>query len=310
MRMTTTPSDVALVTGASGGFGTMIVKTLAAAGIRVFAGIRDHEDRNLPAATALRAWAGAEGHHLEIVDLDVTSDVSVRSAIAAVTARAGHIDIVVNNAGIAGAGPLEAFSIDQVRAIFDTNVFGPLRVDKAVLPGMRERRSGLLMYISSTLGRVLPGLGGPYPASKWALEGLADGLGNQVADFGIDVVIVEPGAYPTEALARGIQPTERSVLHDYVRLARPPADADYGDPPPEPQEVADAVLAAIRTSSGRRPRRVVVGSVLTRGVDAYNSAHDVARQTLIGSMQDADHDAPGAGGADATENQFRHDRRG
>lgn len=119
----------------------------------------------------------------------------MRRVVDRIEAEAGSIDVVVNNAGIASIGPTEAFDLDQVQAIFDTNVFGALRVHKAVLPGMRARRSGLLIHISSALGRVLPGIGGPYSASKWALEGLAEGIAHQVRPFGVDVVLIEPVAF-------------------------------------------------------------------------------------------------------------------
>src|SRR5690606_9965284 len=138
MSATTTSSDVVLVTGTSGGFGSLIAKTLAGAGLRVFAGMRDIDDRNRLAAATLREWARDEGHRLEVIALDVTSDSSVSAGIDAIVSAAGRIDIVVNNAGVAALGPLEAFSVEQVRDIFDTNALGPLRVDKAVLPGMRE----------------------------------------------------------------------------------------------------------------------------------------------------------------------------
>lgn len=267
-------ADVALVTGAGSGFGELIAKTLAGAGCRVWAGMRDPRSRNRESAERLSDWARAEEAALEVVELDVTSDASVGAAVATVEAAAGRIDVVVNNAGVASVGPLEAFAVEQVAAILDTNALGPLRVDKAVLPGMRARGSGLLIHVSSALGRVLPGIGGPYAASKWALEGVAEGLGNQVAAFGVDVVLLEPGSYPTDALARGVVPADPAVAEAYALRSGAPRRPDYGDPPPDPQEVADATLAIVRAPAGERPRRVVVGSILTAGVAEYNAHYE------------------------------------
>jgi NAD(P)-dependent dehydrogenase (short-subunit alcohol dehydrogenase family) len=285
MPSTEAGADVVVITGVNGRFGGVIARTLAAAGYRVFAGMRDISGRNLAAADELRAWARTDGLFLEVVELDVTSESSVAGAIEQVTTLAGRVDIVVNNAGIASLGPLEAFSLEQVQAIFDTNVFGPLRLDKAVLPGMRARGSGLLIHISSALGRVLPGIGGPYSASKWALEGLAEGLGNQIAVFGIDVVLIEPGSYPSEALAKGAVPADQEVFADYARIGNVPQPPQYGDPPPDIQEVADATLAVIEAAPGSRPTRVVVGTVMTGGVAEYNARYDELKQAMIAARR-------------------------
>src|SRR5687767_8802276 len=121
--------------------------------------------------------------------MDVASEGSVNATIGSILASGEAIDVVVNNAGVAAAGPMEAFTEEQVQSIFNVNAFGPLRVNRAVLPHMRERGSGLLLHVSSTLGRILPGVGGLYPSTKWALEGLSEGLSYQVKRFGVDVVI-------------------------------------------------------------------------------------------------------------------------
>jgi NAD(P)-dependent dehydrogenase (short-subunit alcohol dehydrogenase family) len=263
----------------------VIARTLALTGHRVFAGMRDIEGRNRSAAIELRDWADEKHLAIEIVDLDVTSDASVTAAVEQVLTKAGRVDVVIHNAGIAALGPLEAFSVEQVQAIFDTNVFGPLRLDKAVLPGMRARGSGLLIYISSALGRVLPGIGGPYAASKWALEGLAEGLGNQLVTFGIDVVLIEPGSYPSEALSKGAAPADQDVVADYARRGAAPRPPVYGDSPPDIQEVADATLAVVEAAPGSRPARVVVGSVMTAGVAAYNERYRELKEELIAARR-------------------------
>ena len=134
-----------LITGASSGLGKATAQKLASDGHRVFATARDIGSSNLDAVSRMRQWADDNQRKLEVVELDVTDDASVRDCVSAVLERAGHLDVVVNNAGQVGFGPIEAFSIDQARAMFDVNVLGPLRMNQAVLPSMRRRRSGLLI---------------------------------------------------------------------------------------------------------------------------------------------------------------------
>src|SRR5205823_11843689 len=119
--------------------------------------------------------------------------------------------VLGNDAGASAAGPLEAFSIEQMTALLDLNVLGPMRVNKAVLPSMRARRSGLIIWITSTLGRVLPLRGGLYPATKWAAEGFAESLHYQLKPFGIDVAILEPGSFPTPAMGKSMTAEDADI---------------------------------------------------------------------------------------------------
>ena len=177
--------------------------------------------------------------------------------MASALASADGIDVVVNNAGASAVGPLEAFSIDQMAALLSLNVLGPMRVNNAVLPTMRARQSGLIIWITSTLGRVLPGRGGLYPATKWAAEGFAESLHYQVAPFGIDVAILEPGSFPTPATFKSMEAANQEIAAAYA--SPPPANAPARQPAPaghqspDPQEVADAVkrLIELRPASGR-----------------------------------------------------------
>ncbi len=275
---------VVLVTGSSSGFGALIVRTLATAGHHVFASMRDVQSRNAAAAQELSAWAQAQSVQLAVCELDVTSEHSVHQAVQGVLDSAGHIDVVVNNAGASAIGPIEAFSMQQIEALFSLNAFGPLRVCKAVLPGMREQRSGLIMFVTSTLGRVLPGRGGLYPATKWAAEGLAESLSYQVAPFGIDVAIIEPGAFPTPWVGRSTEAADASITAAYAEATTPPpppVQPANGEPKlPDPQEVADAVKALIDLPAGQRPLRTVVGPVFTEGVAEYNQAYERTKAHL------------------------------
>lgn len=275
--------QVVLITGSSSGFGELIAKTMAGAGYTVYASMRDIAGRNAGAAQALAEWAAAADARLKAVEMDVADTQSVDAAVEKILAEAGHIDIVVNNAGVAAGGPIEAFDIEQMQALFDINVFGPLRVDKAVLPGMRQRRSGLLIHVTSTLGRILPRSGGLYPASKWAAEGLAESLHYQIAPFGIDLVILEPGSFPTPAIVKGMTPNRQDIVADYAAHSQPRRStqqppADFV--PPDPQEVADVVLHIAQTPAGNRPLRQVVGPQFTTGVAEYNETYERARDVL------------------------------
>ncbi|HEV7664998.1 MAG TPA: SDR family oxidoreductase [Chloroflexota bacterium] len=274
-----------LVTGSSSGFGELTVKALASAGHRVFASMRNVESRNAPAAQMLREWARRHSADLDVVELDVLSEGSSGAAIDFILGRTGgRIDVVVNNAGASASGPIEAFTMEQIEGLFSLNAFGPLRVCKAVLPAMRAQGSGLIIFITSTLGRVLPGRGGLYPATKWAEEGLAESLCYQVRPFGIDVAIVEPGAFPTPAHGKVMLAADSEIEAAYAAVA-PPAAPPRPDPPighrePDPSEVADAVKQIIALPAGQRPLRTVVGPVFTEGVAEYNSVYDRTRAHL------------------------------
>jgi NAD(P)-dependent dehydrogenase (short-subunit alcohol dehydrogenase family) len=278
-----------LVTGSSSGFGELTARTLATGGHRVYATMRGVQTRNAVAAGQLTDWARTNGLNLEVVEMDVTSDGSVQAAIEHALSR-GPIDVVVNNAGASAAGPLEAFSISQMAALLDLNVLGPMRVNKAVLPSMRERRGGLIIWITSTLGRVLPGRGGLYPATKWAAEGFAESLHYQVAPFGVEVVILEPGSFPTPAISKSMTAEDQSIVAEYSE-ATPPGDRAMPAPdyrPPNPQEIADAVLRLVETPAGQRPKREVVGPVFTEGVAEYNATYERVRTNLEASLRRPD----------------------
>ena len=174
---------VALVTGASSGIGEATAGQLAAAGFRVFGGSR----------TA----AAGRGTAVEHVVLDVRDDGSVRDGVGQILRTAGRIDVLVNNAGYLCAGAVEEVSAAEAQAQFETNYFGVARMTAAVLPGMRERRAGHIITISSLTGLAAVPFWGHYSASKFAVEGLMEALRHEVRPFGIGVALVEPGAIRT-----------------------------------------------------------------------------------------------------------------
>jgi NAD(P)-dependent dehydrogenase (short-subunit alcohol dehydrogenase family) len=176
-------------------------------------------------------------------------------------------------------------------SLLSLNVLGPMRVNNAVLPTMRAKGSGLIIWITSTLGRVLPGRGGLYPATKWAAEGFAESLHYQVAPFGIDVAILEPGSFPTPATFKSMPAANQEVAEAYA--ARQPANASARQPAsagqqPDPQEVADAVKHLIDLPAGQRPLRTVVGPVFTEGVAEDNQTYERVRENLAASLRRPD----------------------
>lgn len=272
-----------LVTGASSGFGRDTVLTLAATGNKVFAGVRDPGGRNRTAANELRAKG------IESVDLDVTSDASVDAALATVLGKSGgKLNVVVNNAGIAAAGVSEAFTPEQVRALFDVNVFGIQRVLRAALPALRAQGDGLVVNVGSILGRVTFPFFGLYGASKFAVEAMTDSYRYELSQLGIDVVLVQPSAYPTNMYGSAQQPGDAPRAAAYGEIGAIPgkmfetfmgmfAAANA----PDPHDVAVAIAALVATPKGQRPDRVVVGQAF--GSDAVNTAvAPVQRQVVDG----------------------------
>jgi NAD(P)-dependent dehydrogenase (short-subunit alcohol dehydrogenase family) len=258
-----------LITGASTGFGRDTAETLARAGHTVFASMRDPQAKNRDYAETLRK----EG--IAIVELDVSSDASVDRAVKDILARVSRIDVLINNAGIASAGVTEAFTPDQVKVVFDTNVVGLLRTARAVLPAMRRQGDGLIINIGSILGRVTFPFFGIYGASKFAVEALTDSLRYEVSQLGIDVVLVQPSAYPTPMYANVQQPADTDRTAAYGAIGEIPgalfkhfisvfqaADA------PNPHDVAEAIARLVGQPKGSRRARTVVGAPF--GSDTVN----------------------------------------
>jgi NAD(P)-dependent dehydrogenase (short-subunit alcohol dehydrogenase family) len=258
----------ALVTGANSGFGRLTAEAFAAAGWRVYATMRNTTSKNAQAAGDLRK-AG-----ISVVELDVTDDASVDAAAKAVLAEAGTLDVLVNNAGTGHFGVTEAFTPSSVEAQLATNVVGPLRVNRAFLPSMRAKGSGLVIFVSSIVGRVAIPFSGVYTASKWALEALAEVSSYELAPFGIDVAIVEPGAYPTDIFSKVFGPDDAARVADYSDLAQLEQGLSEGLSASagqrDPQEVADAILRLANAPAGERPLRTPVPS--NPAVDAINAA--------------------------------------
>jgi len=260
-------TDVILITGTSSGFGRLMAETLARKGYTVYASMRQVAGRNAAAGDALRTLAEREGLSLHVIDVDVTDEGSVERAVQTVIAAHGRIDVLINNAGFGIAGLNETYTTEDVQRQFDTNVFSVVRMNRAVLPHMRQQRSGLIIYISSGGGRTIIPFLGFYSASKFALEALAESYHYQLYGLGIDSVIVEPGRYATAVSVNSPQPSDPARAAGYgeiaVRLEQVVTDflASFSSPScPDPQEVADAVAELVAMPSGARPLRVPIGA--------------------------------------------------
>lgn len=277
------------VTGSSSGFGRLIVETLARQKYTVFAGMRAVAGKNASVAAELRALADREHLALQITEIDITDDGSVEQAITSLIGIAGRLDVVVNNAGIAYMGPLEAFTLKQAQQQFDTNVFGVLRVNRAALPQMRRQGSGLLLHIGSIAGRLALPFQGLYAATKFALEALTESYRAELAPFGIDAVLVEPGTYPTpiETRQQRAADTERAALYQAAldAFTTPLFAENRSAAPPDPQEVADAVASVIAQPAGGRPLHTVVAPVAQRQApQAINDAVTQATQSFFQAL--------------------------
>lgn len=252
-----------LITGCSSGFGRLTAELLARQGARVFATMR-----NLPRPEAdeLRALAAAEQLDLHVIGIDVTELTEVNGGVAeAERINGGPIDVLVNNAGIGITSPVEMQDMTATRLIFDTNVFGPHRMARAVLPGMRAAKRGLIIQLSSQLGRVIVPYSGHYSATKFALEAMSEQLAYELVPHGIDVTIIEPGGYPTKVwVNRNAYSAElkvrslKSHSDGYPDQVEQMGKEDGSGRTNDPMDVARAIAGLIAQAPGTRPLRLPV----------------------------------------------------
>ena len=273
-----------LITGASTGFGRDASERLARRGHRVFATMRDVDDRNAIHRDALQELAAREKLWLRVIELDVTSEESVQRAVDTALREAGHLDVVINNAGVFGIGVTEAYTPEQFQRMFDVNVFGLVRVNRAVLPSMRARRSGLLVHLSSVGGRVVAPAVGAYCASKFAVEAIADAMRFELLPFGIDSVIVEPGIYRTPIFDRIERPADEGRLASYGpagefadRVRGTFLGAINAPGAPGSEEVADTLVRLVEMDAADRPFRTIVSPPMQQLLGEYNAAAEALR---------------------------------
>lgn len=257
-----------LITGSSKGFGRALAIAALNAGDRVVATARHAEALNDLIATAPERSLA--------VALDVTDRAQVDAAVDAAIASFGAIDVLVNNAGLASVGAVEELDEDQHRSLMDTMYFGPIAMIQAVLPGMRNRRGGTIVQMSSMGGQVsMPGFGA-YCGAKFGLEAISEALAAEVAPFGIRVLIVEPGAFATSFGGGRAQTSPDSGHYDAtVGPQRAAVEGMDGSQPGDPDKAAAAILKAL--DSAAPPLRLALG---TDAVHSIGGALDARRGEL------------------------------
>ena len=252
-------SRVWLITGSSTGFGRSLAEAVLKHGDRVVATARKPEQ--------LDALVSQYPQAAKAVRLDVTNPQQVREAVKAAIDAFGRIDVVVNNAGFASVGAIEALSDEVIRRQFETNVFGALDVTRAVLPTLRQQRSGHILNISSVGGFVSFGVLGIYCATKFALEGISEALSKEVAHLGIKVTIVEPGAFRTEINGQALSISD-TLIDDYTAsmdgTMKWIKDMD-GKQPGDPDKAAAAMIQVVE--SDNPPLRLALGADAVDTID-------------------------------------------
>lgn len=267
------------ITGCSTGFGRELARAVLARGWNVVVTARD------PAAVR-DIVAGHEPTSL-VLRLDVTDKGQIAEAVRQAEARFGGIDVLVNNAGYGFRSAVEEGEESEVRPMFDTNVFGLVAMTQAVLPGMRARRHGFIVNISSSAGRVGLAASGFYAATKFAVEGLSESLQREVQPLGINVMLVEPGPFRTDFAGRSLQES-RKVIDDYAATsgARRKANAPPGAKEPgDPVRAVAAIIKAVEANPP--PFRLVLGRIaferIRANLDTLRQEMDAWKETSLGA---------------------------
>src|SRR5690606_1196954 len=208
---------VVLITGTNSGFGWLTAQSVAALGHKVYATIRDTKGKNAEKAEQL-----SKIDNITVLDVDLTNDNSVKSAMDTILSREGTIDVLVNNAGTGMTGVAESYSVADVQEMFDINVIAPWRFIKLALTIMRKQADGLIINITSGFGTVSFPYSAVYGASKFGLQGLSEGLHYEVRPLGVDVAIVQPGDYPTEMSQKARAASDTTINNEYGAIAEYP----------------------------------------------------------------------------------------
>lgn len=274
-------NKIVLITRTNSGLGWLTAHSVAAAGHKVYATMCDTQGRNADKAQALSAL-----ENVTVLDVTLTDEKSVQQAVDHILAKEGTIDVLVNNAGYSMSGVAESFTTADLHTTFDINVYAPWRLIKQVLPAMRKQADGLIINVTSGFGRVAFPFATMYAASKFALEGISEGLHYEVKRLGIDVAIVEPGAFPTEMQQKNNPASDQDVYEGYGAIADMPnkmiaaLGGEMQARNPDPQDVADAIVKLITTPKGTRPLRTVVDPITGQYIEVANQA--VAEQFAKG----------------------------
>jgi NAD(P)-dependent dehydrogenase (short-subunit alcohol dehydrogenase family) len=264
-------SKIIFITGTSTGFGKLTTITLAKKGYTVIAGMRGVKGKNAAVAEEL-----SKLENVEVVEIDITNDDSVKEAFNYVLGKYGRVDVLVNNAAMSGFGLLEAYTIDQIKNMFEVNFYGVIRTYQAVLPAMRVQKNGLIINITSgASGHTLPFMV-PYLASKFGVESITEGLQDELADYNIENVSIQPGVYPTEmntGVKTGINSDKPEITAEYGDAATAKFNAigaglfgKMAEFKMDPQTIADGILNLIEMKDGSRPLRFPLDAI-AQGTD-------------------------------------------
>jgi NAD(P)-dependent dehydrogenase (short-subunit alcohol dehydrogenase family) len=282
-------SQVIVVTGASSGFGALAARALARAGHTVYATMRETKGRNAAQVAEVRKYSADNKVELRSVELDVASDASVAAGVQTILAECGRLDVIVHNAGHMSFGPAESFTPEQFAELYDINVLSTQRVNRAALPYMRRRGSGLLVWVSSssTRGGTPPFLS-PYFAAKAAMDSLAVSYASELTRWGIETSIIVPGAFTkgTNHFAHAGAPADKACQSEYDQdpyagvaakalrglAGLEPSEADVG-------EVAKAIVNVVDTPFGKRPFRVHIDPSQD-GAEIVNGVADRVRREM------------------------------
>ncbi|NIY69365.1 SDR family oxidoreductase [Streptomyces malaysiensis] len=285
--------SVVLITGAATGIGNLTAKALARAGHTVYASMRSVKGSNREHARELLDIAEKENQDLRVVELDVTSQEAADAAVQRILEETGQLDVVVQNAGHLYVGYLEAFTPEDLAHLFDTNVLGAHRVNRAALPHMRQRRAGTLIWVGSTIPITTPPFLGPYTASKAAMDSLAVSYAYELNAFGIESTIVMPGAFTqgTQHFPDASQAGDAARAAEYAELdplvQRNNEAHDqlfpHGAENAHPSAVADEIVRVLALPRGTKPLRTVV-DFTEAGVEKANAVVQSTREAFVQRM--------------------------
>jgi NAD(P)-dependent dehydrogenase (short-subunit alcohol dehydrogenase family) len=278
---------VVLVTGTSSGIGLATAVHFAREGHEVWAGVRSPDT-----ATELRETVERDRLPVRVLTLDVDDPASVQQGVGEVHAKSGRVDVLVNNAGMGGGGPIEDVPVDWAQSLFQTNYFGVVRMVQAVLPGMRERRQGAIVNVSSIAGRLAIAGHGHYSAVKHALEALSEALGQEVQRFGIRVAIVEPGVVVTPIFSKARRFADpASPYFDHVRRLllfyqkQMPSAAQPADAARVIYEAATTSQPRVRWLVGEDARLLVEGRRRMTDEEYVAGGREMSEEDYLASMQ-------------------------
>lgn len=281
-----------ILTGASSGLGLNTAKYLCAKGYHVIATMRDIDSRNSIVKDELHQYALTQNGHINVLELDVTCEKSTANFIKTVMTKTSKIDCLINNAGLGALGFIESFSLAQAKQVFDVNFFGILSLTNAVLPILRKNKESLIINISSAGGRLCFPFLGLYNASKFALEGLTETWKMELQHMGIDICLIEPGAYPSELHNNRLVPSKTEILDEYGDLKDAPMEMVNAmieafskmDEIPDSNEIAIKAEELIELTFGLRPIRSVVGKIATDGIRELNKDTMIRQEQLLNSF--------------------------